>query len=45
MDRDMLMNLVAASSDNHMRFIDGREDLLTSRANAWRDELVKGTNE
>ncbi|KAF9806727.1 hypothetical protein SFRURICE_011431 [Spodoptera frugiperda] len=45
MDRDLLMNLVAASSDNHMRFIDGREDLLTSRANAWREELVQGTND
>ncbi|CAH0694009.1 unnamed protein product [Spodoptera exigua] len=45
MDRDLLMNLVAASSDNHMRFIDAREDLLTTRANAWRDELVQGTND
>ncbi|XP_022830342.1 dynein regulatory complex subunit 3-like isoform X1 [Spodoptera litura] len=45
MDRDLLMNLVAASSDTHMRFIDAREDLLTSRANAWREELVQGTND
>lgn len=45
MDRDLMMNLVAQSSDNHMRFIDGREDLLMTRANNWRDELVQGTNE
>ncbi|PZC75733.1 dynein regulatory complex subunit 3 [Helicoverpa armigera] len=45
MDRDLLMNLVAASSDNHMRFIDAREDLLMTRANTWRDDLVKGTND
>ncbi|KAJ8715983.1 hypothetical protein PYW08_013268 [Mythimna loreyi] len=45
MDRDMLMNLVAASSDNHMRFIDAREDLLTTRANSWRDDMVKGAND
>ncbi|OWR55525.1 dynein regulatory complex subunit 3-like [Danaus plexippus] len=45
MDRDQMMNLVAQSSDNHMRFIDAREDLLMTRANAWRDELVQGTND
>ncbi|CAG9561376.1 unnamed protein product [Danaus chrysippus] len=45
MDRDQMMNLVAQSSDNHMRFIDAREDLLMSRANSWRDELVQGTND
>ncbi|CAH0584433.1 unnamed protein product [Chrysodeixis includens] len=45
MDRDMMMNVVAASSDNHMRFIDAREDLLMTRANNWRDELVQGTND
>ncbi|XP_028029107.1 dynein regulatory complex subunit 3-like [Bombyx mandarina] len=45
MDRDLMMNLVAQSSDNHMRFIDGREDLLMTRANNWRDELVQGTND
>ncbi|CAB3247675.1 unnamed protein product [Arctia plantaginis] len=45
MDRDHMMNLVAQSSDNHMRFIDEREDLLTSRANHWRDELVQGTTD
>ncbi|KAJ8713615.1 hypothetical protein PYW07_013985 [Mythimna separata] len=45
MDRDMLMNLVAASADSHMRFIDTREDLLTTRANTWRDDLVKGAND
>ncbi|KAJ0178160.1 hypothetical protein K1T71_005983 [Dendrolimus kikuchii] len=45
MDRDMMMNLVAQSSDNHMRFIDAREDLLMTRANKWRDDLVQGTND
>lgn len=45
MDRDQMMNLVAQSSDNHMRFIDAREDLLMTRANNWRDQLVQGTNE
>ncbi|CAG4962699.1 unnamed protein product [Colias eurytheme] len=45
MDRDAMMNLVAQSSDNHMRFIDAREDLLMTRANNWRDELVQGTND
>lgn len=45
MDRDQMMNLVAQSSDNHMRFIDAREDLLTTRANNWRDQLIQGTNE
>ena len=45
MDRDQMMNLVAQSSDNHMRFIDAREDLLTTRANNWRDHLIQGTNE
>lgn len=45
MDRDLMMNLVAASSDNHMRFIDDREDLLMTRANKWREALVEGTNE
>ncbi|XP_013190894.1 dynein regulatory complex subunit 3 [Amyelois transitella] len=45
MDRDMMMNLVAQSSDNHMRFIDAREDLLMTRANQWRDDLVQGTND
>ncbi|CAK1544955.1 unnamed protein product [Leptosia nina] len=45
MDRDAMMNLVAQSSDNHMRFIDAREDLLTTRANKWRDDLVQGTND
>ncbi|XP_026746550.1 LOW QUALITY PROTEIN: dynein regulatory complex subunit 3-like [Trichoplusia ni] len=45
MDRDMMMNVVAASSDNHMRFIDAREDLLMTRANTWRDDLVQGTND
>lgn len=45
MDRDLMMNLVASSSDNHMRFIDNREDLLVTRANKWRDDLVQGTNE
>ncbi|XP_059053982.1 dynein regulatory complex subunit 3-like [Achroia grisella] len=45
MDRDMMMNLVAQSSDNHMRFIDAREDLLMTRANNWRDDLVQGTND
>ncbi|XP_045450916.1 dynein regulatory complex subunit 3-like [Melitaea cinxia] len=45
MDRDQMMNLVAQSSDNHMRFIDAREDLLMTRANNWRDELIKSTND
>ncbi|XP_045526239.1 dynein regulatory complex subunit 3-like [Pieris brassicae] len=45
MDRDAMMNLVAQSSDNHMRFIDAREDLLMTRANKWRDDLVQGTND
>lgn len=45
MDRDLMVNLVAASSDNHMRFIDDREDLLMTRANKWREVLVEGTNE
>ncbi|XP_045766707.1 dynein regulatory complex subunit 3-like isoform X1 [Maniola jurtina] len=45
MDRDLMMNLVAQSSDNHMRFIDAREDLLMTRANNWRDELVQGAND
>ncbi|XP_050675184.1 dynein regulatory complex subunit 3-like [Leptidea sinapis] len=45
MDRDLMMNLVAQSSDNHMRFIDDREDRLTTRANNWRDELVQGAND
>ncbi|CAH0729933.1 unnamed protein product, partial [Brenthis ino] len=45
MDRDQMMNLVAQSSDNHMRFIDAREDLLMTRANNWRDQLVQGTND
>lgn len=45
MDRDAMMNLVAQSSDNHSRFIDAREDLLVTRANQWRDDLVQGTNE
>ncbi|KAG6444686.1 hypothetical protein O3G_MSEX003532 [Manduca sexta] len=45
MDRDMMMNLVAQSSDNHLRFIDAREDLLMTRANKWRDDLVQGTND
>ncbi|KAI8426087.1 hypothetical protein MSG28_005046 [Choristoneura fumiferana] len=45
MDRDAMMNLVAQSSDNHSRFIDAREDLLVTRANDWRDDLVQGTNE
>ncbi|XP_068618661.1 dynein regulatory complex subunit 3-like [Battus philenor] len=45
MDRDTLMNLIAQSSDNHMRFIDAREDLLTTRANNWREQLVSGTND
>lgn len=45
MERDAMMNLVAQSCDNHMRFIDAREDLLTTRANNWRDELTTGTNE
>ncbi|XP_050351560.1 dynein regulatory complex subunit 3-like [Nymphalis io] len=45
MDRDQMMNLIAQSSDNHMRFIDAREDLLMTRANNWRDELIQGTND
>lgn len=45
MDRDLMVNAVAQSSDTHMRFIDSREDLVTSRAAAWRDRLVQGTNE
>ncbi|XP_063828297.1 dynein regulatory complex subunit 3 [Ostrinia nubilalis] len=45
MDRDAMMNLVAQSSDNHMRFIDAREDLLVTRANNWRDDLVQGAND
>ncbi|XP_049874456.1 dynein regulatory complex subunit 3-like [Pectinophora gossypiella] len=45
MDRDQMMNLVAASSDSHMRFIDAREDLLMTRANAWRDHLCDSTND
>ncbi|XP_039755667.1 dynein regulatory complex subunit 3-like [Pararge aegeria] len=45
MDRDLMMNLVAQSSDNHIRFIDAREDLLMTRANNWRDELVQGAND
>ncbi|XP_063623655.1 dynein regulatory complex subunit 3-like [Cydia splendana] len=45
MDRDAMMNLVAQSADNHSRFIDDREDRLMTRANAWRDELVQGTND
>ncbi|XP_041987235.1 dynein regulatory complex subunit 3-like [Aricia agestis] len=45
MDRDLMMNLVAQSSDNHMRFIDAREDLLMTRANQWRDDLVQNTND
>ncbi|CAH2039450.1 unnamed protein product, partial [Iphiclides podalirius] len=45
MERDAMMNLVAQSSDNHMRFIDAREDLLTTRATNWRDQLVSGTND
>ncbi|KAL4712059.1 hypothetical protein ACJJTC_003726 [Scirpophaga incertulas] len=44
MDRDLLMNLVAQSTDNHMRFIDARDDLLTTRAAKWMDDLVQGTN-
>ncbi|CAG4946971.1 unnamed protein product [Parnassius apollo] len=45
MDRDTMMNVVAQSSDNHIRFIDAREDLLISRANNWRDQLISGTND
>ncbi|KAJ2943667.1 hypothetical protein O0L34_g16779 [Tuta absoluta] len=45
MDRDAMLNLVAASSDSHMRFIDAREDLLMSRANKWRMDLVNDTND
>ncbi|KAG7295915.1 hypothetical protein JYU34_021005 [Plutella xylostella] len=45
MDRDLMVNAVAQSSDTHMRFIDSREDLVTSRAAAWRDRLVQGTND
>ncbi|XP_026499077.1 dynein regulatory complex subunit 3-like [Vanessa tameamea] len=45
MDRDQMMNLIAQSSDNHMRFIDAREDLLMTRANNWRDELIQGAND
>ncbi|KPI97248.1 PREDICTED: leucine-rich repeat-containing protein 48-like [Papilio xuthus] len=45
MDREAMMNLVAQSSDNHLRFIDAREDLLMTRANNWRDHLVSGTND
>ncbi|XP_075978515.1 dynein regulatory complex subunit 3-like [Anticarsia gemmatalis] len=45
MDRDLMMNLVAQSSDNHMRFIDTREDQLTTRANLWREDLVQGTTD
>lgn len=44
-DRDTMVNVIAQSSDNHMRFIDAREDLLMTRANKWKDDLVQGTNE
>lgn len=39
-DKDLLHNSLATSHDMHMQIIDGREDLLTSKANARLEELV-----
>ncbi|GBP79774.1 Dynein regulatory complex subunit 3 [Eumeta japonica] len=43
-DRDVMMNVIAQSNDSHMRFIDLREDTLTTRANHWKDDLIQQTN-
>lgn len=45
MDRDLLVNAIAQSSDSHMRFIDAREDLLMNRSDNWRHELINGDSE
>lgn len=45
LDRDSTVDAVAQSSDNHIRFIDAREDVLMTRATRWKDELVSGINE
>ncbi|XP_017780302.1 PREDICTED: dynein regulatory complex subunit 3-like [Nicrophorus vespilloides] len=40
MDRDTLMNAIAASHDLHLLAIDNREDMLVRRAKTWLSNLV-----
>ncbi|XP_054463267.1 dynein regulatory complex subunit 3 [Anoplopoma fimbria] len=41
-DKDTVMDALATSHDNHLMKINDRETQLITRAEAWKDELVKG---